>query len=176
MQDHRRLRVWKKAVGLAVNVRDVAAHYPARGYSELKAQTISAAESVVFTIVEGCGASAQREFARFLEMAIKSSKELEAELELAALYEILPARQWESLTTEVVDIRRMLVGLRKKVLATPDRRIKPLNAPPPHRPPDPSRSISHSQRTTDNTTLPSRAVGPRRWPAPLPIARRLQKC
>jgi hypothetical protein len=72
-------------------------------------------------------------------MAIKSSKELEGELELAAVYEILPAGRWESLSTEAVDTRRMLVGLRKKVLATPDRR------------PDPSGSISHAQQTTANS-------------------------
>jgi four helix bundle protein len=112
--------------------------FPPRGYSELKAQTLSAAESIVFTIVEGCGASSQREFARFLEMAIKSSKELEGELELAVLYEILPTRRWESLATETVDTRRMLIGLRKKVLAIPDR------------PTDPSGSISHAERTTAN--------------------------
>ena len=157
MQDHRRLRVWKKAVGLAVNVRDVIARYPARGYSELKAQTISAVESIVFTIVEGCGATTQREFARFLEMAIKSSKELEAELELAADYEVLPPKRWEALSSEVVDTRRMLVGLRKKVLATPDRHIDR----PADRHPDPSGSISHCQRPTANSGLPSRAVDPR---------------
>jgi four helix bundle protein len=139
VQDHRRLRVWKKAVGLAVGVRDVVTRYPARGYSELKAQTVSAAESIVFTIVEGCGASSQREFARFLEMAIKSSKELEAELEFAAVYEILPSLRWEALSAEAVDIRRMLVGLRKKILATPDRHL------------DPSRSISHAERTAANS-------------------------
>jgi len=139
VQDHRRLRVWKKAVGLAVSVRAVVAQYPVRGYSELKAQTIGAAESIVFTIVEGCGATTQREFARFLEMAIKSSKELEGELEIAAVYEILPTSRWEALSSEAVDTRRMLVGLRKKVLATPDRR------------PDPSRSISHAEQTTANS-------------------------
>ena len=131
-----------------MNVREVVAHYPPRGYSELKAQTISAAESIVFTIVEGCGASSQREFARFLEMAIKSSKEVEAELELAAVYEILPSRRWEALSSETVDTRRMLVGLRKKVLATPDRRPDPSNAP--HPPPPPRPVEVHQSLPTDN--------------------------
>jgi hypothetical protein len=65
------------------------------------------------------GASSPRERARVLEMAVKSSKEFEADLELAG--------------------PRLLVGLRKKVLSTPDRRS------------DPSESISHAERTTANS-------------------------
>ncbi len=111
MQDHHTLRVWKSAIALAINVRRATALYPARGYGELKAQTTSAAESIVNTLVEGCGASSQREFARFLEMSIKSSKELEGELELAEAYEILSAKAWRGLASQVVDVRRMLLGL-----------------------------------------------------------------
>lgn len=116
MQDHRRLRVWRKAVELAISVRRVTARYPRRGYGELKAQTISAAESIVNNIVEGCGASSQREFARFLEMSIKSNKELEGELELAAEYGILSPADWAMVGSDTIDVRRMLIGLRKKVL------------------------------------------------------------
>jgi four helix bundle protein len=74
------------ALALAIDVRRATNRLPRRGYSELKSQLIRAAESVVHTIVEGCGAVSQKEFARFLEMAIKSSMELEGELVTVRAY------------------------------------------------------------------------------------------
>jgi four helix bundle protein len=77
----------------------------------------TAAESVVFNIVEGCGASSPKEFARFLDIAIKSTTELESQLELARDYGILSRPTWEFLSTDTMDVRKMLSGLRNKVLA-----------------------------------------------------------
>lgn len=89
MQDHRQLRVWKHAHELAVRVRTATADFPPAGYSSLQSQVIRAAESIVFNIAEGCGATSQREFARFLGISIKSSFELEAQCELAKDYKAL---------------------------------------------------------------------------------------
>jgi four helix bundle protein len=76
----------------------------------------SAAESIAFNIVEGCAASSQRDFARFLEIAFRSAMELESQLALARDYGVLRRREWEELTEETIDVRRMLSGLRAKVL------------------------------------------------------------
>jgi four helix bundle protein len=78
------------------------------------------AESVAHTLVEGCGAFTQKEMARFVEMSIKSTKELEYQLFLARDYGILPPQDWKSLTVETIEIRRMLCGLRKKILGGED--------------------------------------------------------
>ena len=78
----------------------------------------SAAESIAFNIVEGCGTDWPKEFARFLEIAIKSAIELEYQLRLARDYGVLRHRGWEELTEETIDVRRMLFGLRTKVLAS----------------------------------------------------------
>ena len=94
MQDFRRLRVWRKAFALAINTRQATQRFPRNGYGELKAQMISAAESIVFNIVEGCGASSQKDFARFLDHSIKSTMELEGEFVIAIAYGILPIADW----------------------------------------------------------------------------------
>lgn len=126
MQDYRKLRVWEKAFALALAVRQAADGFPRSGYAELRAQMVSAAESVVFNIVEGCGAGSQKEFGRFLEIAIKSTMELEAELELARAYDILASTVWHRTSEETIDTRRMLFGLRKKVLGTAEPTLSPL--------------------------------------------------
>lgn len=82
---------------------------------------IRAAESVVFNIVEGCGGRTQKDFARFLDVSIKSNSELECQFELAKDYGVLRHRHWKALTREAVDVRRMLCGLRAKVIAAEGR-------------------------------------------------------
>ncbi len=118
MQDYRQLRVHAKAHALAIGVRAATRTFPLTGYASLKAQMTRAAESIAFNIVEGCGAASQREFARFLDIGIKSTMELESQLSLAKDYRVLTHQAWEQLTGETVDARRMLFGLRAKVLAS----------------------------------------------------------
>lgn len=122
MQDHRRLRVWKKAHALAIEVRRATREFPRTGYGSLQSQMIRAAESIVFNIVEGCGGRSPKEFARFLDISIKSTSELESQLELSKDYGVLSDHHWRTLTRETIDVRRMLCGLRAKVLAANPRR------------------------------------------------------
>ena len=117
MRNHRDLLVWQRAHTLAIEIRRVTRQFPRRGYRALQSQMVRAAESMVLNIVEGCASPSQREFARFLDIAIKSSSELEAQLELARDYCVLAKHQWTVVSTEVVQVRRMLCGLRTKVRA-----------------------------------------------------------
>jgi four helix bundle protein len=76
----------------------------------------NAAESIAFNIVEGCGSTSSKEFARFLEISIRSASELEYQLQLAADSGLLQRCLARPLAAETVEIRRMLCGLRRKVL------------------------------------------------------------
>lgn len=114
MQDFRKLKVWQKAHALALNVRRVSKGFPRSGYATLRSQITRAAESVPSNIVEGCFAASQREFAH-LEISVKSAGELEYHLQLAYDYGVLRNRNWQSLSADTVEVRRMLLGLRKKV-------------------------------------------------------------
>ncbi|MBC7789947.1 MAG: four helix bundle protein [Anaerolineae bacterium] len=118
MQDYRQLRVHANAHALAVAVRAATRRFPRNGYASLKGQMTTAAESISFNIVEGCGADSQKEFARFLLIGIRSANELENQLKLAKDYGLLTTLDWESLTESTVDVRRMLYGLRTKVRET----------------------------------------------------------
>lgn len=75
------------------------------------------------TLVEGCGAMSNREFARFIEMSIKSTMELEEQLELAKDNAVMLPPTWRTLTHEAISIRRQLCALRTRALGT--------DSPPP---------------------------------------------
>jgi len=116
MQDFRRLNVWKRAHGFALDVRRATGQFPRTGFAALKSQLLRASESVATNIVEGCGAASQKDFARFLEIAMKSCSEAEYQLQLGRDTGALSDNRWRDLTSEVVQIRAMLYGLRKRVL------------------------------------------------------------
>ena len=159
MQDHRKLRVWQQARELAIAIRRASREFPRMGYSSLQTQITRAAESIVFNIAEGCGTTSQRELARFLDIAIKSTKELEAQVELAKDYGALRTNTWELLSPRVVDVRRMLCGLRAKVLAA-DATPKPR----PHPDAVKRQKTENGERRTENgkrqTWIPSPPPGP----------------
>ena len=89
MQDFRRLLVWSRAHAFAIRIRRLTRRFPGVGYSEFKAQLVSAAESIANNIVEGCGAATNKEFARFLDISIKSASELDYRIELAKDYALI---------------------------------------------------------------------------------------
>ena len=120
MQNFRKLHVWRRAHALALNVRRVTREFPRSGYTSQRSQIVSAAESIPNNIVEGCFTSSPKEFARFLEIAIKSAGEVEYQLQLAYDCGVLRYGNWLLLTAETVEVRRMTIGLRKKVLWRPE--------------------------------------------------------
>ena len=113
--------IWKRAHNLAIAVRRATRRFPRRDFAALRNQANRASESVVFTIVEGCGTSSQREFARFLDMSLKSATELEEQLELAKDFGVLAHAEWQALSAELIEIRRMTCGLRAKVLEAAEK-------------------------------------------------------
>jgi four helix bundle protein len=130
MQSFRRLAVWRRAHAHTLNVRRATRSFPRRGFSSLTRQVTDAADSVPFNIVEGCGASTQREFARYLDISIKSTMELEYQLQLAHDNNVLATGVWRVLTAETIEIRMMLCGLRRSVLAAAqDEERKARNKP-----------------------------------------------
>jgi four helix bundle protein len=84
-----------------------------------------AAESIVSNIVEGCAASSRKEFVRFLDISIKSTSEVDYQLQLARDLGVLRHAQWKPLAQEVVELRKMLSALRRTVLDAAQFRTRP---------------------------------------------------
>jgi four helix bundle protein len=116
MQNFRELRVWQRAHAFVLDTRKVTNGFPRTGYSELKSQLIRAAESIPCNIVEGCAAATRKEFARYLDISIKSTSEVEYQLLLATDYGLITRAVSNKLTVELIEIRKMLCALRRAVL------------------------------------------------------------
>jgi len=64
----------------------------------------------------GCGRQTRRDFARFASIAAGSASELEYHLLLAADLGMLDARRYSPVEKSVVDVKRMLVGLIRRLM------------------------------------------------------------
>ncbi len=118
MQDFKHIRAWQRAHALAIAIHKQTRHFSRMGYSHLRSQLTRAADSIASNIVEGCGAATNKEFARFLDMSIKSDNELEYHLLESRDLDLLTLPVWQGFNDETIEIRKMIFVYRKKVLAS----------------------------------------------------------
>lgn len=114
MRNYNKLLVWQKAHALALAVNAASVQLP-RERTALAAQMRRAAESIATNIVEGSARQSQREFARFLQICVGSSSELEYQLKLAHDYGAMDLATWQRLSAQTIEVRRMVIGLIRKI-------------------------------------------------------------
>jgi four helix bundle protein len=88
------LRVWQAAIQVAVRTRDLLAHFPPRGYAELRDQMSRSSESIPSNIAEGSGSEYPLEYISRLDTAASSANELSSQLVTAMEYGIVP--KWKA--------------------------------------------------------------------------------
>jgi four helix bundle protein len=139
MQDFKKLQVWQKAHALTLGVDRARKRIRGSQYASLRSQIFRAASSIPATIAEGRRQKSQKEFGRFLTIALNSSSELEYHLILARDTNNMPEKEFLSLVGQTITVRKMLYALLKRVAEAeaptatgdaPDQRTKPPAAPP----------------------------------------------
>jgi four helix bundle protein len=83
----------------------------------LTSQMRRASASIGMNIAEGCCRKGDAEMSRFLQIAMGSASELEYQILLARDLDYLPNPGYESLATQVVEVKKMLSSLMRKVKA-----------------------------------------------------------
>jgi four helix bundle protein len=81
----------------------------------LRDQLLRAAASVASNIIEGVSHESRREFARFLRYSVASASEVEGHAQLAFDLGMMSEADFKSLQGMVIDVRKMLYGLLKRV-------------------------------------------------------------
>lgn len=115
MQNYRHLLAWQKAHASAVNVHRLTESIPRSGNAGLVSQIRRAAQSVPANLAEGCGRSSDADFSKFVQIAIGSSTELEHHLHFAFDIALIHREHFEARQKEIVEVRRMMIGLLKKL-------------------------------------------------------------
>jgi four helix bundle protein len=111
MQSPTRLRVFREAEDLAVEVYCVARALPIDERYGLVQQMRRASVSVASNIAEGCGRGGNRELIRFLSIALGSATELERQRRLALRLEYIGSDVFQPVFDHARRVQRMLTSL-----------------------------------------------------------------
>src|SRR5499426_1871571 len=107
----------EKSHQLALAIYHITASFPREETYGLASQIRRAASSIPSNIAEGCGRDGDAELARFCIIARGSASELEHELLLARDLKLLTPNDYQTLSQQTVDIKRMLTVLVQKLTA-----------------------------------------------------------
>ena len=131
MSDFKKLKVWRKAHSLSLNVHRAAREVRGAEYVSLRSQLVRAAMSIPANLVEGSGQHSRREFGRFIRIALNSAVELEYHLIVARDIQAINAGEVDSLSSQNVEVRKMLYGLLKRVTSTTEPAPRKVSAASP---------------------------------------------
>jgi four helix bundle protein len=130
VSDFKKLRVWEKAHALALHAYRIATGIRRSRDLSLRGQIIRAAMSIPANIVEGRRQESEKEFARFLRIALNSGCELEYHLIMACDIGAMSDSDSESLLRECIEVRKMIHGLLNKLADRPRRPQVPFPGSP----------------------------------------------
>lgn len=116
MQDFTKLRVWRAAHGLALQIYAITRSWPGDERFGLTQQIRRAAGSIPSNVAEGAGRFSRNGFARFLAIASGSASEVEYQALLARDLGYLDPEQHQAICHEATGIRRQLARLRSKLI------------------------------------------------------------
>ena len=117
IRSYRDLRVWQKAMDLAVACYQVTRRFPKEELYGLTSQIRRASVSVAANIAEGHGRNNRGDYIQFLRIGQGSLKELETHLLLSERLNVCAANEVDPILNECDAIGRMLRALIRSLQA-----------------------------------------------------------
>lgn len=115
MHNFKELALWQKARLIVKTIYDVTSKFPESEKYVLTSQMRRAGISIPSNIAEGAGSDSNREFKRYLGIAMSSSYELETQIYLSLDLGYLFQSEMDNLIEKLNEVQRMIVGLRNKL-------------------------------------------------------------
>lgn len=113
MNNLKELKIWNKAIDLAVDVYKATSTFPSDERFGLISQARRAAVSIPSNIAEGAGRNSVKEFNNFLGIANGSSYELQTQLLIANKLAILESEILDPLLSQIDELQKMTYGFQQ---------------------------------------------------------------
>jgi four helix bundle protein len=113
------LKVWQKAVELAVLVYEVTKSFPTEEKFGITSQMRRSSVSTSSNIAEGSARNSSKAFCNCLDISLGESFELETQLIIAFRTGILPKEKYSLLSLEIAELQKMVIGFKNTVEANP---------------------------------------------------------
>jgi len=117
MRNFKDLKVWEKAHRLTLDLYRTTRSFPQNELYGLTSQIRRASCSIGANLAEGCGRLSDPEMGRFLQIAMGSASELDYHLLLAKDLALLRPADYDRLSVNLAEVRRMLTSLIQRVRA-----------------------------------------------------------
>ena len=115
MHNFRKLAIWIKSLSLVTEIYQLTNTFPSHERFGLISQMQRAAVSIPTNIAEGSAKTSNKDFARFLQISLGSSFELETELLVALNLSYINTEQYNNLTEKLSEIQKMIIGFKDKL-------------------------------------------------------------
>ena len=116
MRNFRDLEVWKEAIEIVKKVHTVTSSFPITEKFGLVSQMNRGAVSIPANIAEGCSRKTSIDFARFIEIALGSSFELETQIIIANNLNYISIEKTEIIIAELNILQKRINALREAIL------------------------------------------------------------
>ena len=117
MKDFRDLKIWQRSHKLTLEIYRLTRAFPREEIYGLVSQMRRSSASIPTNIAEGCGRNTDADFARFLDNSAGSASELDYQLILSRDLQYISPNTYQSLSTELTEIKRMLNAFIQKLRA-----------------------------------------------------------
>ncbi len=115
MKNFKNLKVWQKGIELVKNIYKSTKEFPKEELYGLTSQMRRSAISVPSNIAEGSGRGTDKDFNRFLDIALGSSYELETQIIIAFELEFISEQDFNDLSMKINEEQKMIAGLQKSL-------------------------------------------------------------
>lgn len=116
MRDFRKYDIWIDSMHLVELVYKAVDDFPSAEKFALRSQITRSAVSIPSNIAEGASRSSEKEFARFLEIALGSAFELETQLIIGNKRSYLKDADLNNFLKLLISLQKRIYALRKKVI------------------------------------------------------------
>jgi four helix bundle protein len=115
MKDFRTLNVWQKSHKLAVIIYKLTNKFPKEELYGITSQLRRSIVSIPTNIAEGCGRGSDKDFAKFVQIALGSASESEYLILLSQELGLIKEDSTDDLIEKICEIKRMLTALVKNL-------------------------------------------------------------
>lgn len=115
MRDFRKYNAWQESHLFTLEIYQATKDFPKEELFGLTSQLRRASSSIPTNFAEGCGSNSEKEFARYLNIAIASYSEVEYLLLLPSDLKYLKPEIHQILESKVIQIRKQIYTLRQKL-------------------------------------------------------------
>lgn len=115
MHNYKNLKIWQNSRELVKQVYELTALFPQKEQFGLVSQIQRAVISIPSNIAEGSGRGSDKDFSRFLDIALSSSFELETEILLAIDLKYLNDEQVSKVLQNIQEVQKMIFGFKESI-------------------------------------------------------------